>query len=164
MANLLTGLRILCSIVLLFTQALSPQFFVLYIAAGVTDVLDGIVARNLDRKSSFGASFDTAADICFFGASFAVLLPTLHLPLWSWLWVVAIALVKAVSLLLGSILHKALAAQHTAMNKVTGILLFALPFTLSAVPLRYSAVPVCAVASFSAIQECYYTVAGKFAE
>ncbi len=39
------------------------------------------------------------------------------------------------------------------MNKVTGILLFALPLTLTVIDLKYSGAAVSAVATFAAIQE-----------
>ena len=45
-ANLITGTRILCSIALLFCQTFSPPFFALYIIAGLTDMIDGTVARK----------------------------------------------------------------------------------------------------------------------
>ena len=41
------------------------------------------------------------------------------------------------------------------MNKATGALLFLLPLTLPAVPLKYTAIVVCAAATFAAIQEGY---------
>ena len=37
------------------------------------------------------------------------------------------------------------------MNKATGALLFLLPLTIPAVPLKYSAVIVCAAATFAAM-------------
>ena len=42
------------------------------------------------------------------------------------------------------------------MNKITGFLLFALPLTVTIIDLRYSAVIVCTVATFAAIQEGYF--------
>ena len=39
------------------------------------------------------------------------------------------------------------------MNKVTGVLLFILPLTLSFVPLKYSVIAVCAAATFAAVHE-----------
>ena len=46
MANLITGTRILCSNALLFCPAFSPSFVVLYLVAGLTDMVDGAVARK----------------------------------------------------------------------------------------------------------------------
>ena len=59
MANLITGSRIVLSVALLFC----PVFFVLYIVAGITDMIDGAVARRTGTVSAFGARLDTVADI-----------------------------------------------------------------------------------------------------
>lgn len=40
MANILTGGRILCSILLLFVPAFSPMFYGLYFVAGFTDMIN----------------------------------------------------------------------------------------------------------------------------
>lgn len=47
------------------------------------------------------------------------------------------------------------------MNKVTGVLLFVLPLTFSIVPLKYSSLPVCAVATFAAVQEGHFIRTGR---
>lgn len=52
MANIITGIRVLFSLILLFTKAFSPTFYALYIIAGMSDVLDGIVARKLNLKAN----------------------------------------------------------------------------------------------------------------
>ena len=43
MANIITGIRIVISVFLLFCPVFSPAFYALYIAAGVTDMIDGAV-------------------------------------------------------------------------------------------------------------------------
>ena len=55
MANLVTTVRILCSVALLFCAALSPWFYVLYITAGVSDMVDGWFARKTNTVSEFGS-------------------------------------------------------------------------------------------------------------
>jgi CDP-diacylglycerol--glycerol-3-phosphate 3-phosphatidyltransferase len=45
--------------------ALSPWFCVLYISAGVSDMVDGWVARKTNTVSDFGSKLDTVADIFF---------------------------------------------------------------------------------------------------
>lgn len=47
MANIITIIRILCSVALLFCQVFSAAFYALYITAGVSDMLDGWVARRI---------------------------------------------------------------------------------------------------------------------
>ena len=59
MANLITGTRILCSAALLICPAFSASFYVLYLMAGLTDMIDGAVARMTGTTSEFGAKLDT---------------------------------------------------------------------------------------------------------
>ena len=51
------------------------------------------------------------------------------------------------------IVQKKFAAKHTLMNKVTGVVLFILPLTLSIVDLKYSGGFVCTIAILAAVQE-----------
>ena len=160
-ANLITGTRILCSVALLFCTAFSLPFLVLYLAAGLTDMIDGPVARKTGTVSEFGAKLDTAADFVFVAVCLWKLLPILSVPLWLWLWIGGIALIKAINLLSGFIVQKRFVAMHTVMNKVTGILLFILPLTLPVLALKYSVPLVCAAATFAAIQEGHFIRTGK---
>ena len=110
MANIITCCRILCSILLLFVPAFSSTFYILYLVAGFTDMIDGPIARKTNTANEFGSRLDTIADMVF-------------------------------------------AAEHTVMNKITGFMLFILPFTLPFIDLTYSGGLVCAAAIFAAVQE-----------
>ena len=160
-ANLITGTRILYSVALLFCPAFSLSFFVLYIAAGLTDMIDGPVARKAGTVGEFGAKLDTAADFVFVAVCLWKLLPSLAVPVWLWIWIVLIALIKMVNIISGYVIQKKYVALHTVMNKVTGTLLFILPLTLPVVELKHSAPLICTVATFAAIQEGLYIRKGK---
>jgi CDP-diacylglycerol--glycerol-3-phosphate 3-phosphatidyltransferase len=71
-----------------------------------------------------------------------------------------IAVIKAVNLISGYVTRKKIVVLHTIMNKVTGILLFVLPLTLTFIDLKYSGAFVSAVATFAAIQEGYLIITG----
>ena len=156
MANIITGFRVLISIALLFCPVFSPVFYMLYLIAGLSDMIDGTIARRTNTVSEFGARFDTAADFVFVVVCLIKLLPVINMPIWLWVWIVMIALIKTVNIISGYIVQKKLVAVHSVMNKVTGVLLFILPLTFSIIPLTYSALPVCAVATFSAVQEGHF--------
>ena len=47
---------------MLFCQVFSPAFYSFYIVAGVSDMIDGIVARKTGTTSEFGSKLDTVAD------------------------------------------------------------------------------------------------------
>lgn len=154
LANLITSLRIVFSVVLLFLTPLSPAFLTLYIAAGLTDMVDGTAARLTGNVSDAGSRLDTIADIVFTAVCMIKLLPVLDIPVWTYCWTGAIALTKAVSLAIGFIRHRKLTAVHSVLNKITGAMLFAIPLTLPFIGLKYSTAAVCTAATFAAIQEC----------
>ena len=152
-ANIFTGLRILGSVFLLFVPVFSGAFYCIYLLCGVSDMIDGTVARMTGSASRFGEKLDTAADIVFVAAALIKFLPNMPIPLWLWIWGGGIAVIKIGNILLGYVFRKELPALHTMLNKVTGLLLFLLPMTVSIVEFRYSSMAVCALATVSAIQE-----------
>ena len=157
-ANILTGFRILGSMVLLFVPVFSVAFYCFYLLCGFTDMIDGTVARKTNSASRFGEKLDTAADIVFVGAALIKFLPNLPVPQWLWIWGGGIAVMKISNILLGYAFRKQFVALHTILNKVTGLLLFLLPLTEPIVEFRYSSMAVCAVATVAAIQEGIYIV------
>ena len=155
MANTITLFRIAASIVLLFCPVFSPAFYAFYIAAGLSDMLDGFVARKTDTVSKLGARLDTIADFLLVVVCLIKLLPVLRIPAWLYIWIGIIALIKVINIISGFVVQKRFVTVHSVMNKATGALLFLLPLTLPAVPLKYTAIVVCAAATFAAIQEGY---------
>ena len=162
MANIITGIRILCSIALLFFHAFSPQFYVLYIVAGVSDMIDGTVARKTGTASEFGSRLDTIADVVFVAVCLIKLIPVLNIPSWLFIWIIIVALIKMINVISGYVMYKKFVAVHTVMNKVTGIFLFILPLKLKIIDLRYSGAFVCAAATFAAIQEGHFIRTGRW--
>ena len=158
-ANILTGFRILGSILLLFVPVFSKAFYSIYLLCGFSDMIDGTIARKTNSVSEFGSKLDTVADIVFVAVSMIKLLPTIHIPGWLWIWGSIIAIIKIGNIIWGYVSKKQFIALHTIMNKITGFLLFLLPLTLSLVELKYSSFVICSIATFAAIQEGVYVVA-----
>jgi CDP-diacylglycerol--glycerol-3-phosphate 3-phosphatidyltransferase len=156
MANIITSIRILCSIALLFCPVFSVAFYSLYITAGISDMADGWVARKTNTVSEFGAKLDTIADFVFVVVCLVKLLPIVDIPIWLYVWVGIIALIKVVNIVSGFVVQKQFVAVHSVMNKVTGVVLFVLPLTFSFIDLRYSAAVVCLIATFAAVQEGHF--------
>ena len=163
MANLITCIRIALSAALLFCPALSPAFYTLYIAAGLSDMIDGAVARKTGTVSAFGSRIDTLADIIFVAVCLMKLLPVLHVPVWLSIWIAVIACIKAANIAVGFIRQREFISVHSVINKITGGLLFVFPLTLALIDLRYSAAVVCMAATIAAVYEGYLIRAGKAA-
>ena len=66
-ADTCTSMRIVLSFVLLILPTSSNRFLVTYTIIGLTDVLDGWLARKTGTASEFGAKLDSIADLLFYG-------------------------------------------------------------------------------------------------
>ena len=157
-ANIITGSRIALSLPLLFIPLSSAWFYVIYMFCGLTDMIDGTIARKTETVSSFGSKLDTASDLVFMAVCAVKLLPKINICIWLWIWIAVIAIVKVTNIVIGFIRRKKLVALHTVLNKTTGLLLFFLPLTLQFIVPTYSLAVVCTVATIAALQEGYYTI------
>ncbi|HAG04535.1 MAG TPA: phosphatidylglycerophosphate synthase [Lachnospiraceae bacterium] len=153
MANIITLIRIMLSISLLFCKALSPTFYALYRAAGVSDMIDGAAARITETVSEFGSKLDTIADTVFVAVCLIKLLPVLDIPIWLYIWIAVIAIIKFANIAMGYIRLKEFVSVHSVINKVTGVLLFIFPLTMTFIDLRYSGAVVCFIATAAAVHE-----------
>ena len=157
-ANIITGSRIVFSLLLLFIPLSSALFYIFYLFCGLTDMIDGTVARKTGAVSNFGAKLDTVSDFVFMAVCVVKLLPKINISVWLWIWIAIIAIVKVINIVMGFICRKKLVALHTFLNKITGLLLFLLPLTLQIIVPTYSFAVVCTIATIAAIQEGYYII------
>ncbi len=155
MANFITFLRIVISLAMLFLEPFSQEFYYLYFTAGLTDMLDGRVARNNNTVSEFGSKLDTMADIVLVAVCIIKLLPVLSIPMWVHIWIAGIAIIKLDSIINGYITQKKFVAVHSIFNKVTGVLLFIIPFTFLFIDPTIPVVAVCALSTVAAVLEGY---------
>jgi len=160
-ANIITSCRIFGSILLLFFPSFSLDFYITYLLCGVSDMIDGTIARKTNSASKFGSQLDTIADFVFVVVSLIKMLPAIHIPGWLWIWSGVIAIIKVTNIIWGYITKKQFISVHTVMNKVTGLFLFLLPLTIPFLEWNYIAVVICFIATFSAIQEGYYSRKGR---
>ena len=155
-ANIITGSRIVFSLPLLFLPLSSAWFYVLFLLCGLSDMIDGTVARRTNSATQFGARLDTVSDFVFMSVTLIKFVPHFHIPVWLWIWIGIIAMIKLGNAAWGFIRTKKLISPHTVLNKITGLLLFLLPVTISFVDLTHTSPIVCSVATVAAMQEWYY--------
>ena len=158
----LSVLRIIGAACLLFSNPAGAVFWAIYGLCGISDMLDGYLARRLHAESRSGALLDSVADICFVACCAIRLLPVVPIPTWLWIWAVIVAAIKFLNQVAALILCKRFCFPHTKANKAAGLLLF-----LAVPALFWSVVPVApivvfaGVATFAAIQEGYFIMAGR---
>ena len=61
LANYISVSRIIMSIMLLITKTFSTTFYIIYIYCGISDMLDGFIARKTKNESKIGAGLDSIA-------------------------------------------------------------------------------------------------------
>ena len=142
------------AVALPFVQYSPAVFWTLYLLCGLSDILDGAVARLTGTVSRLGERLDTLADIVFVAVWMVLFIPAINVGRWLWIWTGVIALIKVVNVISGLAMKKGFVAKHTPANKATGLLLFLLPMVilLEVIKVPYI-VLVCLLATFAAIQE-----------
>ena len=154
--NIITALRFLGAICLLFLHVGSVGFWAIYFACGISDMADGYLARKLKCETKTGALMDSMADLCFVVCCCCKLIPVLEFPLWMWIWCGVIAIIKLINQVSALVLFKRCIFLHSMANKATGLLLFVgIPLALfmeSIVPVIIIAI----IATFAAIQEGHF--------
>ena len=160
-ANTITGSRVAFSIPILFIPLPSAWFYAFYLFCGLTDMIDGAIARKTGSISKFGARLDTASDFVFMLVCLVKLFPLINIPIWLWGWTIFVASIKIFCISLVFIKKKKLISIHSALNKITGFALFLLPLTLTFVKTTYSVAAICAFATVAAMQEAYFVAKGR---
>ena len=151
---MITLSRAALSVALPLVQSSPTVFWILYLLCGLSDVLDGAVARLTGTVSRLGERLDTLADIIFAAVWMVLFIPAVNVGKWLWIWTGVIALIKVVNVISGFAMKKGFVAKHTPANKATGVLMFLLPMIIlwESIKVPYI-VLTCLLATFAAVQE-----------
>ena len=116
--NLITALRIAGTAGLLFTVPLTPLFFVIYTLCGLSDVLDGWLARHTGAASDFGARLDSIADLLFYTVMLVKLMPVLWqlLPGVFWALLGAVLLIRLCAYGVAAVRYGGLGCRGVGVN------------------------------------------------
>ena len=154
--NLLSASRIALCLPLLLVDVMTMPFWTLYVMAGLTDILDGFLARRWGVESKFGARLDSMADFVFVLAVGYKLFPWLKLPATLWMMIGLIALVKIVNAIILYVVRHRIEYLHTKANKLTGFLLFIGVMTIGQSYFIPVAWMISCIALFAALQEGHF--------
>ena len=153
--NLLTLARMWLCIPLGVTEALSPLFFLLYTLIGMSDILDGWLARRWHCTTFFGAQLDGAADLITFGVIGWKIWPFLHFPIWLWGLLVCIVCVRIGNMVCAYLSKNTNIFQHTLLNRLTGLLLFISIYLIENALFQWLAAGIAILALLAALQESF---------
>lgn len=155
LANIITCSRIVGTLIMAFLPARSLGFFIVYSYAGLSDVADGYVARKLGTVSAFGSKLDSISDLLFYIVMMVKILPLLiyFLPHYVMLTIYSIFAVRILIYIYTGLSKHIFLSSHSYLNKATGLLLFFVPFLVTAKFFVYYAITICVIAIVSALNE-----------
>jgi phosphatidylglycerophosphate synthase len=128
--NLITGVRFIAAVLILSFCFTCPEycrqaFLPLFVAAGVSDMLDGFVARRFDWCTEFGAKFDSMSDLLLYSAVALFLWNNApqHLERVQTL-LLAGALIQIFHLALALLKHRQFPSYHTMLSRACAYFIF----------------------------------------
>ena len=152
-ANCVTLSRFFFAAGILLARPGSGLFWAMYALGAGSDVLDGLLARLFHQSTPFGAQLDSWADAAFFGAVLVSFVEDGGIPVWGWAIAALAACVRLSAYAVGALRFGTFAALHTWGNKLSGLLLAALPVCRSLLGTGPAAALTGAIACLSALEE-----------
>jgi CDP-diacylglycerol--glycerol-3-phosphate 3-phosphatidyltransferase len=153
LANYISIARIILVLFLAFLEPLSFHFYLIYTVSGISDIMDGYIARKTKSSSKLGEKLDSAADFIMVVVLIPIFYTILNPGIVILLWIIVIGIIRVISLLIVLIKYKTFGMLHTYGNKFTGLILFLIPLLLIVVPKGILMYLVCSIASVSALEE-----------
>lgn len=129
--NILSLSRIFLSMGLFFLLDHTNLFMPLYMLTGITDALDGLIARKFGLTSALGARLDSIGDFFYFIVLAIYLFHNYQGLLSPFLIAVLIVFaIRITAIITGIIKYRRLTMIHTFANKTSGFAVFLLPVFL----------------------------------
>ena len=153
--DILSLSRVVGAVLLLFTTPLSLLFLAVYGYCCITDVLDGFLARRSRSENRQGQILDSTADIVLTVCLLACLIPFLPWEGWMITWIAIIAVIRIISLGIGSMRFGQIALLHTYGNKISAFLRYLAPFLLAFIDLTPMMVVLCTITTLTSLEDLY---------
>lgn len=130
LANILSAIRIIAGACLYLFSDITGSFIAIYVVCGVTDLLDGPVARKFESTSAVGAILDTVGDIVTYMALVKILLVKHMIPSWIVYWMLGILGLHIIAGFVSLKKTKKFYVVHSLFGKIFGGSIFVLPFAM----------------------------------
>ena len=153
--NVITCMRIIGSVALLIVPAFRLLFYIIFTLSGLTDALDGYLARRFSVESELGSKLDSIADLVFYGVMVIKLLPVMieKMPLGIWILLISIVCVRIFIYILVAAKFHRFASLHTYLNKASGICAFLAPYFAPTDYFAFYCGAWCVLGAVAAIEE-----------
>jgi CDP-diacylglycerol--glycerol-3-phosphate 3-phosphatidyltransferase len=158
--NILSMLRIILSLVLIIIMPFQIAFVIVYITIGITDVLDGLIARRFGYESDLGAKLDSGADFIFYCILGLVLLKLFSsiLGIEHIAALIVIIFIRLMNMLLSKLKYKKVVFVHTIANKISGAAVFLMPLLYFLIENGTVVWAIFGIVFISAAEELFITI------
>ena len=155
--NLLSCSRIALSVMLLFLIDKPVPFAIMYFLCGISDLIDGYLARLLNAETTLGIKLDSLGDFIFYAVWLFILLTFVKNADSGQIiiCVTIVAIIRIANLVITKVKFRRWNVMHTVGNKLTGLALFLmLPICVytNNIPF-WSMIVFGAIAALSALEE-----------
>lgn len=126
--NIITVLRFIAVPIIVYLMLIDSwsAAFWLFVAAGISDGVDGIIARRFNQQSEIGAYLDPIADKMLLVAVFVILAVNSTIPLWIVLLMVARDILIIIAVIISSVMGAELKIAPIMVSKATTVAQIAL--------------------------------------
>lgn len=155
--NIISSFRILAAFSLLLFKNNPTFFFILYALCGISDVLDGYIARRYKWESTTGAKLDSISDFIFYAVVCYLLFFTSDIvyQIWFLFGLAIVFALRVANFIIAKVKFGEWGMLHSWANKASGLCIFLyIPFVLiNASVLFVPGIILIAITTISAIEE-----------
>ncbi len=164
LANIISLSRVAGAIALFFFNDISTAFLIIYVLCGITDLIDGPIARKTNSTSPLGATLDTVGDVATYLALTKVLIIKKLVAGWILAWILGAGVLFGVGALISKRRFGKLYLPHTYLGKIFGGAVFVLPLAMQFMPGYVWMSVICSIATVHAFELLYVQSKNKTAE
>ena len=154
-ADLFTLLRIVGTLFLIFGNPSRMNYLIVYSACGLSDIVDGWIARATKTTSTFGARLDSIADLMFYCTMIITIFPVLlvKLSIYIWIAVATVVFLRVSIYVIVAFKFRCFSSTHSYLNKASGAMVFFTPFFLNTSWIALYCSLICVVGGLATIEE-----------
>jgi len=130
LANIITGSRTVMAIILFTFKEISTPFLIIYLLCGITDLIDGPIARKTNNTSELGAKLDSLGDTLTYLAMGKVVIFIHVISVKTAIWFLIPLTAMLASGFISKIKFHSFILTHTVSSKIFGGGCFLIPFAI----------------------------------
>ncbi len=164
LANIVTSSRIIGAAILFMCNEFSALYLGVYVYCGLTDLIDGPIARKTGSASSLGAALDTIGDVLTYLSFVKILILQNLIPGWLLIWLGINIVFGFIAAFFALKKFKKFYLPHTYLGKCLGGFIFILPIAVHCSFGQPWMAVICSAMSLAILEIFYIQIRNKTAK